>query len=288
MKLKIGLAQIHPKLGDIAANVNYHIDMMRLAAADGTKLLVFPELSLTGYYLRDMVQEVAMTPDDEPMQQICAVSRELDIDVVVGFVDRSGRGNYHIAAAYIQQGVVQHVHHKCYLPTYGQFDDLRFFEPGNEIMAFDTRFGRAGILICEDFWHVSASYLLWLDGADLMLFHSASPGRVLTEASSFGTERSVNGFLKVHALLFTTHIVHCNRVGFENGENFWGVSSIFNSDGDVMVQGPRFDEALIGYEIDLAQTERSRRNTATLRDERLTLTAQTLERIMSKQGIGYR
>lgn len=288
MRVTIGLAQIHPKFGDVDANVRRHIELMQQAANDGIELLVFPELSLTGYYLRDLVQPLAMTVDDEPMQAIRAASRELDIDVVVGFVDLSGRGNYHIAAAYIQQGDVRHVHHKCYLPTYGQFDDMRYFEPGNAIMAFDTRFGRVGMLICEDFWHVSASYLLWLDGADLMIFHSASPGRGLDEHESLGTERNVNNYLQTYATLYTTHIVHCNRVGFENGENFWGASAIVDPSGNQVLRGPRFEELLLRETIDLAQAERSRRAVATLRDERLTLTLQQLQRIMSNSNVGSR
>ncbi len=288
MRVNIGLAQIHPKFGDVAANTTEHIALMQQAAAEGIQLLVFPELSLTGYYLRDLAQPLAMTVDDAPMQAIREASRQLDIDVVVGFVDHSGRGNYHIAAAYIQQGSVAHVHHKCYLPTYGQFDDMRYFEPGNAIMAFDTRFGRVGILICEDFWHVSASYLLWLDGADVMIFHSASPGRGIDEHEALGTERSVNNFLQTYAMLYTTHIVHCNRVGFENGENFWGASAIVDPSGAQVMRGPRFEEALITHTLDLAQAERSRRAIATLRDERLTLTLQQLQRIMSSSNVGSR
>ncbi len=288
MRLNVGLAQFNPKFGDIDANVERHIEWMKQAASHNVQLLVFPELSLTGYYLRDLVQPLAITIDDTPMQAICEASQELNIDVVVGFVDHSGRGNYHIAAAYIQRGEVLHVHHKCYLPTYGQFDDMRYFEPGNAIMSFQTRFGQVGILICEDFWHVSASYLLWLDGADLMIFHSASPGRGLDEHEALQTERNVNTFLQTYAMLYTTHIIHCNRVGFENGESFWGASAIFDPSGRQLICAPRFEEALVYHTIDLAQAERSRRAVATLRDERLTLTFQQLQRIMNTSDIGNR
>ena len=102
-----------------------------------------------------------------------------NLDIVVGFVDEDTRHRFYIASAYLSAGRVLHVHHKVYLPTYALFDEGRFFAHGDSIRAFDTRFGRMGMLICEDFWHASPPYLLWLDGADVLLFSSASPGRGL-------------------------------------------------------------------------------------------------------------
>jgi predicted amidohydrolase len=98
---------------------------------------------------------------------------------MVGFVEEDQRNRFYIASAYLSGGKVLHVHHKVYLPTYGLFDEGRFFAAGNGVSAFDTRFGRVGMLICEDFWHASLPYLLWLDGADVFMFASASPGRGL-------------------------------------------------------------------------------------------------------------
>ncbi len=112
--------------------------------------------------------------DDPVFQPLLEASRTLDL--VVGFVDEDGRNRFYIASAYLSRGEVLHVHHKVYLPTYGLFDEGRFFAWGDAVQAFDTRFGRVGMLICEDFWHASPPYLLWLDGADLFLFTSASPG----------------------------------------------------------------------------------------------------------------
>ena len=142
-------------------------------------LLVFPELSLTGYYLQDLVYEVAMHPtaDDPTFGALLQASRD-DMDLTVGFVEEDARHRFYIAGL-SQRGEVVHVHHKVYLPTYGLFDEGRYFAWGDSVQAFETRFGRVGMLICEDFWHASPPYLLWLDGADLLLLHSASPGRGL-------------------------------------------------------------------------------------------------------------
>src|SRR4030067_3198448 len=124
-------------------------------------------------------------------------------------------------------GDIGHVHHKVYLPTYGLFDEGRFFAWGDSIRAFDTRFGRMGILICEDFWHASPPYLLWLDGADLLLLTSASPGRGLTPEPVLESTRWVEHINRAYASLFTAFVAHANRAGYEDGLNFLGGSTRF-------------------------------------------------------------
>jgi len=177
MKLNLALAQINTRLGDTEANLAKHLEFIREARAREVDLLIFPELSLTGYVLQDLATAVAHRPtsDDPVFRPLLAASQ--DIDLVVGFVNEDRRHRFYIAAAYLSKGQVLHVHHKVYLPTYGLFDEGRFFAWGDGVQAFDTRFGRLGILICEDFWHASPPYLLWLDGAEMLLFTSASPGR---------------------------------------------------------------------------------------------------------------
>src|SRR5215470_9067292 len=175
MRVNIGLAQIYPKLGDVCANLDKHMAYIEQAAQRDTDLLVFPELSLTGYQVQDLVPEVAIRaePDDPTFKAMLDASRRMDI--VFGFVHQDKRQRFYIADAYLSGGEVLHIHHKVYLCTYGMFDESRYFAPGETVRAFDTRFGRVGMLICEDFWHVSPPYLLWMDGADIMIFHSASP-----------------------------------------------------------------------------------------------------------------
>ncbi|NDJ78105.1 MAG: hypothetical protein GYB65_17795, partial [Chloroflexi bacterium] len=178
MKITLGLAQINPTLGNIQTNLDCHLELIAQAADQGVELLLFPELSLTGYYLQDLVSEVSTQPtaDDPVFGPLLKATHEHGLDLTVGFVDEDHRNRFYIAQAYLSAGEVVHVHHKTYLATYGIFDEGRYFAWGDTVRAFDTRFGRMGILICEDFWHASPPYLLWLDGADVLLFHSASPG----------------------------------------------------------------------------------------------------------------
>lgn len=230
--------------------------------------------------LQDLTYEVAIRPEpDHPILQPL-LKASLRADLVVGFVEMDQRGRYYTAGAYLSEGRLIHCHRKVYLPTYGMFDEGRDMAPGNQVRAFNTRFGRFGLLICEDFWHVSPPYLLWLDGAEVLIFTSASPGRGLGSLGKLSSARWVELVNQAYASLFTVFVIHVNRAGFEDGQNFWGGSAIFDPDGDLVVQGPYFDEALILASIDLDQIRRTRIRLPLLRDERPNLVLRELHRIL--------
>lgn len=280
MKVKIGLAQITPKLGDVEANLELHLQQIALAADQGVELLVFPELSLAGYRLQDLTFSVAIkpTPQDRVFGRLLEASR--DLDLVVGFVESDKRQKFHIAAAYLSGGELVYLHRKVYLPTYGMFDEGRDFAMGNSLQSFDTRFGRVGILICEDFWHISPPYLLWLDGADILILTSASPGRGVATEQKIGSAKWVEHINQAYASIFTNFVVHCNRTGFEDGVNFWGGSTVFDPEGILIAQGPYYEEALVTARLDLNQIRRTRTRLPLLRDERVALTIREMERIV--------
>jgi len=284
MHITIALAQINTRLGDINSNLALHLSLVEKARQAGADLLVFPELSLTGYVLQDLVSTVAINakPDQPVFRELLAASQ--DIDLVVGFVDEDPRNRFFIASAYLSGGNILHVHHKVYLPTYGLFDEGRFFAWGDDVRAFDTRFGRFGILICEDFWHASPPYLLWLDGADFLLFTSASPGRGLSEEPSLESARWVERINQAYASLFTTFVAHANRAGYEDGLNFWGGSTIFDPNGRLVVKGPYHQEDMVLSTIDLEQLHRTRTRLPLLRDERTALVMREMIRITQKGG----
>lgn len=282
MEIKIGQAQIKTMLGNLQANLDQHIATIEEARSHGVDLLCFPELSLTGYLIQDVYYEVATPPtrDNAIFKPLYEASRLLDL--VVGFVDVDARHRFYIASAYLSQGELVHVHRKCYLPTYGMFDEARYFALGDEIRAFDTRFGRIGLLICEDFWHASPPYLLWLDGADMLILSSASPGRGLDSSDRLGSSRWVEHVTQAYAALFTNFVLHTNRVGFEDGRNFWGGSMVYDPDGELVNKAPYFDEHLLITTIDLNQLHRTRAILPLLRDERTSLAARTLARILGR------
>lgn len=290
MKLNLALAQINTVLGDVDKNLKKHLEMIEEARQKGADLILFPELSLTGYVLQDLVPTVAHHADaGDPVFHLLLEASQ-SIDIMVGFVEEDKRNRFYIASAYLSRGEVVHVHHKVYLPTYGLFDEGRFFARGDSVRAFDTRFGRVGMLICEDFWHASLPYLLWLDGADLFLFASASPGRGLPHEGEcdgparLNSARWVDDINRAYAGLFTSFVAHTNRVGYEDGLNFWGGAAVFSPDGEPLIHGPQHQEALSLVEIDLNHLHRTRARLPLLRDEQTDLVLRELSRINNQMG----
>lgn len=282
--LTIALAQIDCVLGDLQPNLDRHVELIRQARASGAQVILFPELSLTGYCLQDLVPSVALSPHArQPVfETLCRESRE--IDVMVGFVEADERGLFYIASAYLSAGEIVHIHRKVYLPTYGLFDEGRFFAAGQSVRAFDTQYGRVGMLICEDFWHASPPYLLWLDGADILYLMSASPGRGLTERPQLASAEWVERINQAYASLLTVFVAHANRTGFEDGLGFWGGSTVFGPAGTLLAQGPYSQQALTLAVVDLDEIRRTRSRLPLLRDEKPHLTLRELERITVRRS----
>lgn len=281
MKLTLGLAQIDTKLGKVPDNLEKHFMYIETAKSQRANLIVFPELSLTGYVLQDLASTVAMraSHDCETFASILKASK--GIDIIFSFVEEDQRNRFYISSAYVSNGSVLHIHRKVYLPTYGMFDEGRFFAAGDTIRAFDTPYGRVGMLICEDFWHASPPYLLWLDGADIYFLLSASPGRGIGNEKEMETSYWVDHINQAYASLFTSFVVHTNRVGYEDGLHFWGGSSVYDPNGKLLTRAIAAEESLTIVEIDLNQLHRTRARLPLLRDERSSLTQFELNRILS-------
>ncbi len=279
--LSVSLAQIMPVLGNVQKNLEKHLAWIEESAQD-SELVVFPELSLSGYLLWDQVPDVALhphDPEDPVMAPLLRASRHYSIDVVVGFVEEDERHRFYVAAAYLHDGRILHIHRKVYLPTYGLFQEGRDLARGDRVRAFDAPWGRTGMLICEDFWHASPPYLLWLDGADVFIHHSASPGRGLRGKGKLDSSRFVEEVNQTYAALFTSYVLHCNRAGIEDGINFWGGSAIYAPDGELVAQAPYFQEHRLHAVLDLREIRRVRERLPLLRDERVELTLRELQRI---------
>ena len=272
--MKIAIAQCAPALGALKRNLEMHREWIAKAKAAGATLVVFPELSLTGYYLKDLAADVACAADDARLAPIAAASN--DIDIIAGFVERSKDATLHIAQGYWSGGSLRHVHRKVYLPTYGIFDDGRYFGPGSAFATFESAVGTAGLAICEDLWHLSVPYLYAVGGATVIFSPSASPGRGVAEGGDLGTAASCRMMDQFYAQYLTTYIVFANRVGHEDGVGFWGGSEVVAPDGTVAARAKEFEEELLIAEIDPALVARERARNPLLRDERPELVFATL------------
>jgi NAD+ synthase (glutamine-hydrolysing) len=264
--VRIAIAQFAPALGALRRNLELHRELIERGRAAGAALIVFPELSLTGYYLKDLANDLACTADDERLEPLVAASR--DIDVLAGFVERSRDDRLHIASGYWSRGRLLHVHRKVYLPTYGIFDDGRYFGAGERFETFDSVAGRAGIAICEDLWHVSTAYLYAASGAQVVFAPSSSPGRGVAEGGDLGTAESCRLMDRYIAQYLTVYVVYVNRVGHEDGISFWGGSEVVAPDGTVVARAAEFEAELLTAEIDTGLVARERARNPLLRDER--------------------
>ncbi len=276
-RLTVGLAQTDSALGDRERNLVHHREWVRRAVEAGVELVVFPELSLTGYFLKDLVPDTAITLDGPVMKELCALSS--DIDVVLGAVIEEADHRYFNASLYLSEGNLVHLHRKVYLPTYGMFDEQRYLASGDRFRSFATPYGRVGMLVCEDIWHLSSAYILGLQGVDMIICVSASPGRGITTDERLGTAESYTLLGRTYAQFLTTFFLYCNRVGYEDGANFWGGSMAIGPNGDIIAQQEDADEALVVARLDLAEVRRERLANPLLRDEHLELTINELRQV---------
>jgi predicted amidohydrolase len=283
--LRIALAQIAPRLGMFDENLARHHEALAEARREGAGLVVFPELGLTGYLLQDLAAEVAIRLDDPRLATLAAETEGLS--AVVSFVEESGDHRLFIAAALLEDGRIRHVHRKLFLPTYGLFDERRFFAPGDVLRATPSRLGvGVGIAVCEDFWHLTVPQLLALDGAQILINVSSSPGRDLaaTNEVGLGTAASWRTLMRTYAQLTTSFVVFCNRVGVDESISFWGGSEVIAPTGEALLSAPLFEEGLFSVEVSLADVRRERVTLPLLRDERPELEARELGRIIAERA----
>ena len=279
-RLRLALAQIEPRLGDLEANVSRHLAWARRAIRNGADLLVFPELSLTGYLLQDLVADVAVPlHDPRPIRRLLEMSRR--IAMVVGLVEETPAHRFHNSALFLTGGRVRHVHRKVYLPTYGMFDEGRYFAAGDRLEAFTTPLGRMGLLICEDFWHPSTALVLAQDGADYLLVVSAGPTERVDRRRGLIGQETWKDLVKVSAQMQTLFVAYANRVGFEDGVNFAGGSCVFDPFGEALVEGPILEEGLVVCDLERSALRRARTMLPLLRDERLPVLAREVQRILA-------
>src|SRR5450759_313730 len=282
--LRIALAQMAPSLGALSDNIARHREILAAARSGGADLVVFPELGLTGYQLQDLAAEVAMREDDARLLALAAETTGMS--AVVSFVEESSDHRLFISAALMEDGEVRFVHRKLFLPTYGLFDERRFFAAGDRLRAVDSRLGvRLGLAVCEDFWHLAVPETLALDGAQILINVSSSPGRDLAALHEvgLGTAASWRTLMRTYAQLTTCFVVFCNRVGVDETVSFWGGSEVIAPSGETLFTAPLFDEGLHFVDIELGDVRRERIGLPLLRDERPELHLRELRRILAER-----
>jgi len=279
--MNIALAQIAPHLGDIEKNLELHLEILDKARREKADLVIFPELSLTGYTLKDLVADVALDPKaDRRLKKIKAASR--GISVVLGFIEESPaeRGIFYNSAAFITGSEIRHIHRKVYLPTNGLFEEGKFWAAGRSFKVFEAPFGKAGLMVCRDFLHYGAGYVLYAAGADMIIVISAAPGRGVSGQEAFETSHMWELMGEALSYFSTAFVVYVNRVGFEDGVSFAGGSFIYGPGGRLLAQAVYLDPQLLLQHVDMTAVREARTHWLFKRDERPEVIFRSLERIV--------
>ena len=205
------------------------------SAAETSDIIVFPELALNGYMLQDKLNEDAWALDELDVLR----EASMGIDIVIGAALREENGFYN-SALYFSQGGIRHIHHKVHLPNYGMFEEARYFRPGNRIVSFETRFGRAAMLVCEDLWEANLLEDLEDKHPEIIYILAASPARGFSD-EGLEIEATWQKLLEKAAIDMKAEIVFVNRVGFEDGLGFWGGSRLLDAKGKIVHRLPKFE-----------------------------------------------
>ncbi len=219
--MKIYISQIKPFLGDLSKNIELHKNEIQHAIVQKADIVIFPELSLTGYFLRDLVHDVALKSNSETIKLFESTSKR--IGIIAGFVYEDENHQFFNAAGYFEAGSLKHLHRKVYLPNYTMFEESRYFAAGKSFETFDMFGSKTGILICEDALHLSSLYLYSLQGVKNLLIVSNSPARGFYSDRFYSQELWYNT-IKFIANNLTVNTIFVNRVGVEDGVTFWGGS----------------------------------------------------------------
>ncbi len=229
------LVQNAPRLN--RSNLDNALSLIE-SASGNSDVIVFAELSLNGYMLQDKLHEDAWTLEELDLLK----EASLAIDIVIGAALREESGFYN-AALYFSQGKLIHTHHKVHLPNYGMFEEARYFRPGNQIKSFETKYGRAAMLVCEDLWEVNLLEDLEDEHPEVIYILAASPARGFSDGG-LQIEATWQRLLEKAAKDMKAEIVFVNRVGFEDGLGFWGGSRHLNRSGEITAELPKFEDKI--------------------------------------------
>lgn len=279
--MRITMAQVDAELGDIDANVERAHTVIAEAVAEGTDLIVFPELHLTGYSIGEVDQDLSIETDDERLKQLSKAAGKAG--VLLGYVEAGKGVHTYNSAGYYVDGELLHLHRKLYLPTYRTYEERKHFTPGPTLRAFDTEgHGRMATLICNDAWQPPLAFIATQDGARVLLVPTASAQSNFPRR--YDSAGYWHGITRFYGRMFQLYVVFVNRVGTEGRLRFWGGSHIIDPWGDVVSEAPLVQEHTSTAEVDLGEVRRRRREIPLVKEARLGVIRREVERLLDEGG----
>jgi predicted amidohydrolase len=278
--MRVALAQIDCVLGDTEKNLRKAKEVVAEAKDRDADLTVFPELSLSGYTLGELGDDVPIEAHSKPISSLAEAAGEMA--VVVGFCEEGQRFQTYNSAAYLEGGVLRHLHRKLYLPNYRIYEERKHYNPGQNMRAFDTRFGRMAMLICNDAWQTFLPFIAVQDGAQVLIIPAASGP--YSHPELLDTRGYWRGITRFYARMLESYVIFVNRVGKQDDLIFWAYSHVVDPWGTVVAEAPVHEEALITVDIDLGNVRRRRREVPLVKEARLALLARELNRLAEEGG----
>jgi NAD+ synthetase len=274
--LRLAIAQMRPHKGAYRDNLHQLGALLREVGGwpEPPELVVTPESALTGYFLEGGVRELALSGAQlfEDLTAQHSASGAPPLDIAIGFYEVH-RNQLYNSCMYASLGGsdagIRHIHRKVFLPTYGVFDEERFVEPGRSVQAFDTRWGRAAMLICEDVWHSLTPTIAALDGAQVLIVPSATPARGIGPTVGDSRPANLDRWERLARSISEEHgiyVVVTQLVGFEGGKGFAGGSVLSGPRGELLAEGPIFEPAIITATLDFDEITRARADQPLLSD----------------------
>ncbi|MFP4561951.1 MAG: nitrilase-related carbon-nitrogen hydrolase [Spirochaetia bacterium] len=279
--LRVGIAQINPALGDVEKNIEKHRHFLEEAKEKGVQLLLFPELSLTGYGLDFKTLDVAMRDDAPALYELARAAE--GVHTVIGFVEEGPAAQFYNSSVVVSRGDILFVHRKINLATYGHLEEGKYFGSGRKVETFTIEAPWVGsILICADLWNPALVYLASLQGATLLLAPTNSAlDAVSSEFSNLGGWEIA---VRYYSMIYGMPLLMANRVGSEKGMDYWGGSQIVDPFGKTVVSAENESEQLIIADLDYDSVRKARHQLPTVRDSDLELVTREINRISDYSG----
>jgi len=276
--MKVAVAQVTSVIGDLEKNIKHHLKSCDEAIKNNAELIVFPELSLTGYSLKDLNFVISLELKKTGLLDELKLKSK-KISIICGLVEEDDSFAIYNSGVFISDGEIRFTHRKVYPPTYGLFEEFRYFSRGTECKAHETKFGKIGLLVCEDMWHLSLPYTVTMDGAQIIVGIAASPTRLAVNYDKFKNYEINSEQHRAYARILSSYFIFSNKVGFEDGINFWGGSEIVDPFGNVIAAARLFEEDIIYAHINFEEVRRARHQARHFLDEDLDLTIKNLKKI---------
>lgn len=262
--MRVAIVQTKPAKGRYEENLRAAGEAFAQLRERKPDLIVFPEGGFTGYFLEGAVYDLAL-PAARFAHDLAATWRgacgDQEVDIVSGFFENDD-GTYYNSALYLHAGSgserIVHVHHKMFLPTYGVFDEERFLSRGRKLGVFQTRFGKAAMLVCEDVWHTIVPTIAAIKGARILVIPSASPGRGIEGDGELTSVTRWREILRLTAAEHGIFIIYAGLTGFEGGKGMSGSSSVIGPRGNVVVEAPAADACIVTADLDLDEIDLAR------------------------------